>query len=141
AVQDVTSVRALEARLRDAQRMEAVGRLASEVAVTCDMVLRDVTHGGRQWLAAIDSDPDLRRRGELLLGEVTRAAGFLRQFSVYGRKQMRALAPVSVQRIIRDLVPVLKRVAGDDIEWVLPKTSAPVEADVDAELVERVLVN
>jgi len=140
-VQDLTAVRALEARLREAQRMEAVGRLASEVAVTCDMVLRDVTHGGRQWLAAIDSDQQLRDRGELLLDEVTRAAAFLKQFSVYGRKEIDALAPVSVQRVIRDLAPVLKRVAGDHIDWVVPKMSAPVEVDVDAERLERVLVN
>jgi len=83
----------------------------------------------------------LRDRGELLLDEVTRAAAFLKQFSVYGRKQIDALAPVSVQRVIRDLAPVLKRVAGDDIEWVVPKMSAPVEVDVDAERLERVLVN
>ena len=34
--EDITGVRALEERLRQAERMEAVGRLASEVAVTCD---------------------------------------------------------------------------------------------------------
>jgi PAS domain S-box-containing protein len=140
-VQDITSERALEVRLREAHRMEAVGRLASEVAVTCDMVLRDVTDAGREWLATADGNPELRNRAEQLLGEVTRAAGFLRQFSAYGRKQINALAPVPVQRVIRDLAPVLKRVAGDDIEWVLPKMSAPLNVDVDAEHVERVLVN
>jgi hypothetical protein len=141
AVQDLSSVRALEARLREAQRMEAVGRLASEVAVTCDMVLRDVTDGGRAWLAAIENHPELRHQGERLLGEVTRAAGLLRDFSVYGRKQISALEPVSVQQVIRNVAPVVKRVAGDDIEWVLPKLSRPVYVDVDAERVERVLVN
>lgn len=141
AIQDLTSVRALEARLSEAHRMEAVGRLASEVAVTCDMVLRDVTDGGRAWLAAIDSHPELRQRGEMLLGEVTRAAGFLRDFSVYGRKQISALERVSVQQMIRNLAPVLKRVAGHDIEWVLPKVSRPVYVDVDSERVERLLVN
>jgi len=40
--EDITDVRALEERLRQAQRMEAVGRLASEVAVTCDALLSDV---------------------------------------------------------------------------------------------------
>ena len=42
------SVRALEERLRQAQRMEAVGRLASEVAVTCDALLSDVARGARR---------------------------------------------------------------------------------------------
>ena len=141
AMQDISAVRALEARLSEAQRMEAVGRLASEVAVTCDLVLRNVTDGGRAWLAAVDNHPELRQRGEMLLGEVTRAAGFLRDFSVYGKKQMSALEQVSVQQMIRNLAPVLKRVAGHDIEWVLPKVSRPVYVDVDSEQVERLLVN
>ncbi|MGH8311213.1 MAG: hypothetical protein ACRETX_15625, partial [Steroidobacteraceae bacterium] len=40
--QDLTGYRELEDRLRRSQRMEAVGRLASEVAATCDTLLRDV---------------------------------------------------------------------------------------------------
>jgi len=141
AMQDISDVRTLEARLGEARRMEAVGRLASEVAVTCELVLRDVTDGGRAWLAAIDNQPELQHRGEMLLGEVTRAAGFLRDFSVYGKKQMRALERVSVQQMIRNLAPVLKRVAGQDVEWVLPKVSRPIYVDVDSEQVDRLLVN
>ena len=43
--EDITGVRGLEDRLRQAQRMEAVGRLASEVAVTCAALLGAVTRG------------------------------------------------------------------------------------------------
>ena len=121
--------------------MEAVGRLATEVAGTCDNVLRDVSHDAQQWLATIDSDTALRHEGERLLHEVTRAAGFLRQLAAYGKKQVTALEPIDVNRVLRDLEPVLKRVAGDDIELVMPKTSSPVNVDVEAERVERVLVN
>jgi hypothetical protein len=140
-IENITNLRAVEQRLRQAQRMEAVGRLASEVAVTCDTLLRDVTQSGQQWLAAIGADAPVRRQGELLFGEVTRAASFLRQFAVYGNEQMNGHEPVNVQRVLRDLEPILRRVAGDDIELVLPKTSAPLEVDVDAERVERILVN
>jgi PAS domain S-box-containing protein len=140
-VEDITHVRATEEKLRQAQRMEAVGRLASEVAVTCDNMLRDVSQDGQQWLDAIGSDTRLRQQAELLLGEVTRAASFLRQLSVYGEKQASALEPVNVNQVLRDLEPVLKRVAGDDIEFVLPKGSRPIRVDVEVERVERILVN
>jgi hypothetical protein len=139
--EDITDLYVLEERLRQAHRMEAVGRLASEVAITCDNLLRDVSQDGQQWLAAIDNDASLRQHGELLLGEVMRAASLLRQLSAYGNKQTTALEPVNVQRVLRHLEPVLKRVAGDDIELVLPKTSPSVNVDVEAERVERVLVN
>jgi hypothetical protein len=49
---------------------------------------------------------------------VTRAAGFLRQLAVF-KKQTSALEPFTVNQVLRDLEPVLKRVAGDDIEFVL----------------------
>jgi C4-dicarboxylate-specific signal transduction histidine kinase len=121
--------------------MEAVGRLASEVAVTCDNLLRHVSQDGQQWLATIGSDTHLRYQGEQLLGEVTRAAGFLRQLAVYGKTQASAVEPVNVNRVLRDFEPVLRRVAGEDIELVLPKTSPSLTVDVDVERVERVLVN
>jgi hypothetical protein len=121
--------------------MEAVGRVASEVAVTCDTLLRDVTQGGQQWLAGIESDTQLRQQGELLLGDVTRAAGYLRQFVAYGHKQISNLEPVSVQRLLHEMKPVLKRVLGDDILLVLPKTTDRFDVDVDAGRLERILVN
>jgi hypothetical protein len=139
--EDITNLRALEDKLRQAQRMEAVGRLASEVAATCDNLLRDVSQGGHEWLATIDSDTAMRHQGELLLGEVTRAASFLRQLELYGKKQASAIEPVDVNSVLRDLKSVLKRVAGDDIEFVLQKTSSPMNVDVEAERVERILVN
>ena len=139
--EDITGVRALEERLRQAQRMEAVGRLASEVALTCDALLSDVARGAHEWLARIGSDDALRRHAERLLTDVTRAASFLRQLGTYGNEQVRALEPVSAQRVLRDLAPVLKRLVGDQIELVLPKSGGSFNVDVDAERLERVLIN
>ena len=140
-VEDISEIRVLEERLRQGQPIEAVGRLAMEVARTCDNVLRDVSDDTQQWLETIDSDTALRHEGERLLREVTRAAGFLRQLAVPGRKPATAHEPIDVNRVLRDMEPVLKRVAGEDIELVMPKTSSPVHVDVEAERVERVLVN
>ena len=139
--EDITGLRATEERLRQAQRMEAVGRLASEVAVTCNRLLRDVTDEGHQWLTAMDAETLPRRQGERLLAEVKRVGGFLRQLEVYGEQQTRALKPVDVHDVLRGLEPVLKRVAGDEIDFVLPRSSRPIHIDLAAERVERILVN
>src|SRR5204862_3643970 len=112
--EDITNLRLVKERLRQAERMEAVGRLASEVAATCGNLLREVSQDCRQWLAGAGSDATLRYQGELLLGDVTRAAGFLRQLTLYGEQQASAVEPVSVNRVLRDLAPVLKRVAGNE---------------------------
>ena len=141
AAEDLTSVRALEDRLRQAERMEAVGRLASEVAVTCDRLLGDVTRGAHEWLARAGSDDALRRHVEHLLTDLTRAASFLRQLEMFGNEQARALEPVSAQRVLQDLAPVLKRLLSDQIELVLPKSAGSFDVDVEAERLERVLIN
>src|SRR5262249_7421789 len=67
--------------------------------------------------------------------------GFLRQLSVYGDTQLRAAEPVDVNEVLRDLEPVLKRVAGEQIELQLPKKVPPLTVDADVVCVERVLVN
>jgi len=139
--EDITGVRALEDRLRQAQRMESVGRLASEVAVTCDALLSDVARGAHEWLARVGSDDALRRHAERLLTDVTQAASFLRELGMYGNEQVRALEPVSAQRVLRDLAPVLKRLVGDQIKLVLPKSAGAFNVDVDAQRLERVLIN
>jgi hypothetical protein len=140
-VEDLTNYRELEEKLRRSERMEAVGRLASEVAATCDNLLRDVRHDGQTWLAAISDDSPMRQQGELLLNDVTRAASFLRQLDVYSKTQSDSSEPVELGRVLRNLTPVLKRVAGDDIEFLLPKSSSPLTVDVELERVERILVN
>ena len=56
--------------------MEAVGRLASEVAVTCANLLGDVHQDAQRWLRTVGTDTSLRHQGEMLLDEVTRAGGF-----------------------------------------------------------------
>ena len=142
--EDLTSYRELEEKFRRSQRMEAVGRVASEVASACDNLLRDVSQDCYAWLAAIGDDSPMRQQGELLLNDVTRAAGFLRQLDVYGKTQAtQANSPASVDlnRVLRNLTSVLKRVAGDDIEFVLPKPSSPLNVDVELDRVERILVN
>jgi PAS domain S-box-containing protein len=139
--EDVTAVRELEERLRQAQRMEAVGRLAAEAADTCDALLGDVARGVHEWLVTIGRDEALRRHAERLLADVTRAGGLLRQLEMYGNEQKRALEPVSAQRVLRDLAPVLKRLVGDRIEVVLPKSAGSFDVAVDAERLERVLIN
>jgi PAS domain S-box-containing protein len=139
--EDVTELRSLEERLRQTQRMEAVGRLASEVAVNCDALLRDVIRGANDWAGSVGQDPALRHQGERLAADAARAAALLRQLGAYGERQTRALEPVSAQRVLRDLAPVLKRVVGEDIELVLAKSSGPFHVDVTSERLERILIN
>ena len=141
AAEDLTGIRVLEDRLREAHRMEAVGRVASEIAMSCEKLLRDVYREAQRLLTSMTGSDGRRDLAETLLDDVTLAGSILHQLVAYGDEQTAALAPVDVNRILSDLQPVLKQVAGDAITLELRKTSSPVNVDVNAERVERLLVN
>lgn len=141
AAEDLTRLRVLQERLDKAHRLEAVGRLASEVAATCGNLLDDIRQHAQEGLMNAGADAASRRHGELLLDDASRAAGFLRQVSACGEEQARAPRLVDVNAVIRDLEPVLKRVAGDDVDVRLQETPSPLNVDVGMEQVERLFVN
>ena len=119
-VEDLTPIRVLNDRLSEAHRMEAVGRLATEVAVTCGNLLGGVQQNAQQWLMTDGSNVASRHHGEMLLEEISRAAGLLRQFAAYGDEESRSPAAVELRTVVRDVAPVLKRIAGDGVEVQLP---------------------
>jgi PAS domain-containing protein len=138
--EDLTRPRILQDRLAQAGRMEAVGRLASEVALSCGKMLADIRRNAERWLQDAGS-VEARRQGEMLVAELTRAAAYLQQLVAYGDKQARAAALVDLHTVVRDLVPVLKHVAGDNVDVRLPAPSSSLTVDVETERVERLLVN
>ncbi len=140
-VEDLTPIRVLQDRLSQAHRMEAVGRLAAEVAVTCGNLLGSVRQNAEQWLATDGSHSASRHQADLLLEEISRAAGLLRQLAAYGDEESRKPAVVELRTVVRDVAPVLKRVAGDAVEVQLPAASGPLNVDAGAERVKRLLVN
>jgi CheY-like chemotaxis protein len=143
-VEDITSHWLLQDRLARAQRMEAVGRLAAEVALTCANLLGQVNDDGMKWVGTLD-DPALRQSGERMLSDVMRAAGFLKQLSEYGDEQASTLDPVDLHEVLHDLEPILQELAGDAVQVVIPE-KPPREVprfnlDLKPERVERLLIN
>lgn len=143
-VQDLTPQRVAQSTLDQARRLEAVGRLGTEVAVTSSQILREVYRDGERWLSAFDGTTAMRRRVELLLGDVARAAGHLDQLTAFGEQQATVIPSVDLHRVLHDMAPVLRQIAGDEIEILLPdrqEGSSALEVDVEADRVERLLVN
>jgi len=136
--EDLTRVHVLQERLGQAHRMEAVGRVASEIAVTCGSLLTDVHQQMQELLLTSAAS---RPQGQQLLADVTRAAGLIRQLHAYGDEQAQAPALADLSEVIHDLEPVLKRVAGGTVDVQLARTSSRLNVDVGSERIERLLVN
>jgi len=141
AAEDLTRPRILEDRIAQAGRMEAVGRVASEVALTCDQLLSDARQTAQQWLLDSGGTSHSRAHSETLLDQLTRASRYLEQLVAYSDKQHRARALVDLHTLVRDLAPALKHVAGDNVDVRLPERDSSLTVDVDTERVERLLVN
>jgi hypothetical protein len=82
-----------------------------------------------------------RQRGEMLVEELSRAAGLLRQLAVYGDEESRRPAVVELSAVVRDMGLVLKRVAGEAVDVQLPSASARLHVDAGADRIQRLLVN
>jgi len=145
AIEDLTPNWLLQEKLNRAQQMEAVGRMAAEVALTCVSFLQEATQHGRRLIAMLEDAGDARRSSEQMIGEVDRVAVSLRQLARYADDQAMSLEPVDLHQVLRDLEPILQELAGDDVEVVLPeqldREEPPFNVDLTAQRVERLLIN
>jgi two-component system, cell cycle sensor histidine kinase and response regulator CckA len=138
---DITDRKQLEEQLRQAQKMEAVGRLAGGIAHDFNNLLM-VIQGYADLLAERlpERDP-LRRNAEQIQTASQRATSLTRQLLAFSRKQMLAPKVLNVQSVVADMEKILRRLIGEDV--LLESSSAPdlglVKADRSQ--IEQVILN
>jgi PAS domain S-box-containing protein len=140
-VRDLTAVRALEAQLRHAQKMEAVGRLAGGVAHDFNNLLTVITGRSQLLLLKLPVESTLRRDVELVEETAHRASALTRQLLAFSRKQMVQPRVIDLNEVVRGMETMLSRLIGEDIALAtrLDPTAGCVRAD-PAQL-EQMIVN
>ncbi|NDY43216.1 PAS domain-containing protein, partial [Dissulfurirhabdus thermomarina] len=138
---DVTRIKKMEAELRQAQKMEAVGILSGGVAHDFNNILTGIGGYTDLCLAAQAADSPLRHHLEQILALVRRGADLTRQLLAFSRKQPLDRRPLDLNRVVSDVARMLARVLGDDVR--LEVTTAPGLSPVmgDRAQLEQVLVN
>jgi PAS domain S-box-containing protein len=140
-VQDVTERVVLEDRLRQSQKMEAVGRLAGGVAHDFNNLLT-VILGYTQLL--IDGLPAGSRLAEgtgQIKSAADRAAGITRQLLAFSRKQVRSPRLIDLNNVMLNLDTMLRRLIGEDIEVLTVPAVDLGTARADPGQIEQVLMN
>lgn len=139
--QDTTARRDLEARLRQSQKMEAVGRLAGGVAHDFNNLLTVIIGYSEQMLAALDEASPLGRKARAVKRAAERAASLTQQLLAFSRRQMLAPRVFDLNASVRNVEGLLRRLIGEDIrlEILLDPDAGCVRADPHQ--VEQVIMN
>jgi PAS domain S-box-containing protein len=128
---DVTERKVLEGQLLQAQKMEAVGRLAGGVAHDFNNLLMAITGYGELMRAKVLKDDPLYGHLENILKAGERAAALTQQLLTFSRQQVVHPEVIDLNRVVRDLEPMLRRLIGEDLdlEVVTDRKPAAVKAD------------
>jgi two-component system, cell cycle sensor histidine kinase and response regulator CckA len=139
--QNVTERRTLERQYQQAQKMEAIGQLASGVAHDFNNLLT-VIHGFAEFVA---EDAGLDQRHAKDLGEIIkaaeRAAALTKQLLAFSRQQVLQTAPVDLNLLLTEMTGMLGRLIGEDIEISLALAPGLSLALADRGQLEQVVMN
>ena len=137
---NVTDVARIEGQLRQAQKMEAVGRLAGGIAHDFNNLLTAIS-GYSEFLIGGTTDPKLRRYAEEIKRASDRAAGLTGQLLAFSRRQVLQPRILDLNATVGDMDMMLRRLIGEDVELVtmLGVELAPVRADPTQ--IEQVIIN
>jgi two-component system cell cycle sensor histidine kinase/response regulator CckA len=138
---DLTERMRLEAQLSQAQKMDAVGRLAGGVAHDFNNLLTIITSYSELALDSVERGSPLDNKLQEILSAARRAAQLTRQLLAFSRKQAQALRVLELNPVIERIAKTLNRLIGEDIElnFIAGEGLGPVRADPVQ--LEQILMN
>jgi PAS domain S-box-containing protein len=141
ALLDMTERKRLENALRQAQKMEAIGRLAGGVAHDFNNLLT-VIKGFSELLARDIHKPATALRDiEEIQNAADRAAGLTKQLLAFSRQQMLSLEVLSLEEVVINMGAMLQRLLGEDVELKIIPQPNTGKVRADRGQLEQVIMN
>ena len=139
-VEDVTERKLLEKQFWQAQKMEAVGRLAGGIAHDFNNVLMISRSYAELILQTEGSDDKVRRYAREIEQSSARAASVTRQLLAFSRQQMLAPEYLKLNEVIAELGKILPKIVGEDVEVATLTAEVPCVL-ADRGQAEQVILN
>jgi hypothetical protein len=140
-VTDVTERTRLETRLRETQRLEALGRLAGGVAHEFNNLLAAVLGHAELLLIEMPLGSTRRDSAEEIVRAARRGADLTRHMLAFGRRQILRPEVVDVSVVVRDIERLLRPLLTTDVQVTLALPSDACWARVDRSQLELVIMN
>jgi len=128
-------------QLFQAQKMEAVGRLAGGIAHDFNNLLTVIMGRADLMLNRLRNRPRLRRHLDLILSAAASAASLTQQLLAFGRRQELQPAVIDVNTVVVHVSAMLRWLIGEDIRVDIHLTPGLGHVKADAGQIEQVLVN
>lgn len=139
-MRDVSEKKALEARIRQSQKMEAFGQLAGGVAHDFNNLLA-IIMGNLELLRSESSAAQELDLIDRALHATTRGAELTHRLLAYARKQELDPKRVNLNSLVRNMVDLLSRTIGEDVEIVTNLAPDVDGVEVDSGQLENALLN
>jgi PAS domain S-box-containing protein len=140
-MEDVTETRTLELQLRQAQKMEAIGRLAGGIAHDFNNLLMVISGYSEFLLERVGSDPQLRGPAQEISNATQRATSLTRQLLAFSRKQMLAPKVLDLNEVVAENLKMLTRMIGEDIDLVMVPGPGLGAVRADPGQIDQVIMN
>jgi len=138
---DITARKRLEEQFRQAQKMEAVGRLSGGIAHDFNNILGVIIGYGEILEERLEASNTLRPCADEILQAGRRAATLTRQLLAFSRQQVLAPRVLELNSVITDIQKMLRRVIGEDIELDTKLSADLGRVKADPGQIEQAILN
>jgi PAS domain S-box-containing protein len=138
---DTTRERALEAQLVQAQRMEAIGRLAGGIAHDFNNILTAISGFGELAAAEVAKDDPVAADIDEIRKAADRAATLTRALLAFSRRQVLQPKVLDLNEVVSGVTPMLGRLIGEDVELVVRADKSLGCTMADGGQLEQVILN
>jgi len=138
---DITERKTLEAQLVQAQKMEAVGRLAGGLAHDFNNLLTGILGYGELMLWELPEGDPHRGYLEEIIRTTERASALTRQLLAFGRKQIIQPRVINLNELISGMEKMLRRLLGEDLDLIILLDPALAAVKADPSQMDQVIMN
>jgi len=135
------ALRESEEQLRQAQKLEAVARLAAGVAHDFNNILTAILGHSELLLTQLDTADPKHKSAQQIQKCAGMAASLTRQLLTFSRKQVIAPRVLKLNEVIQNIEPMLRRLIGEDIEFRATLDPAAGQIKADPGQIEQVIMN